>query len=106
MHVDLSVIKQYCTKIGYNCTNCLFDIGNSTCSFNDFPNNADISFIEAAYSKILEFKEAVEQPPTQAKAADALPKGEITPCARKKDCSYIRINGECMGPTCGVYLPA
>ncbi len=45
--------------------------------------------------------------PTQVKTpATPSPEGEITPCARKKGCSYIRIKGECMGPTCGVYLPA
>ena len=31
---------------------------------------------------------------------------EIKPCSRLSDCSCVRIEGKCKGPSCGVYNPA
>lgn len=46
--------------------------------------------------------------------AKAINEGEVleeipednAPCTRISDCSLVRVEGKCMGKTCGVYLPA
>jgi len=33
-------------------------------------------------------------------------KATIQPCSRSGDCAHERVTGNCLGPECGVYLPA
>ena len=37
---------------------------------------------------------------------DNTTKAKIQPCQRSLDCAHERVTGKCLGPECGVYLPA